>query len=91
MVAASLFTRPPLTQTVGQILMKKLELHHVEIKHKKNIAVYVDVFLQNENGEVYKLHTAMFEHELEICPTLRAVDPPSALVGGRDSENSAGN
>jgi hypothetical protein len=25
------------------------------------------------------------------CPTLRAVDPPSALVGGGDSENSAGN
>ena len=24
-------------------------------------------------------------------PTLRAVDPPSALVGGGDSENSAGN
>ena len=27
----------------------------------------------------------------EICPTLRAVDPPSALVGGDDSEKSAGN
>jgi len=29
--------------------------------------------------------------ELGICPTLRAVDPPSALVGGDNSENSAGN
>lgn len=27
----------------------------------------------------------------EFSPTLRAVDPPSALVGGGDSENSAGN
>lgn len=27
----------------------------------------------------------------EIRPTLRAVDPPSALVGGGNSENSAGN
>ncbi len=29
--------------------------------------------------------------ELGICPTLHAADPPSALVGGDDSENSAGN
>lgn len=27
----------------------------------------------------------------EIRPTLRAVDPPSALVGDGNSENSAGN
>jgi len=27
----------------------------------------------------------------KVLPTLRAVDPPSALVGGGDSENSAGN
>ena len=27
----------------------------------------------------------------ECFPTMRAVDPPSALVGGDNSENSAGN
>jgi hypothetical protein len=27
----------------------------------------------------------------KFCLTLRAVDPPSALVGGGNSENSAGN
>jgi hypothetical protein len=42
-------------------------------------------------SDVCELESVSYGGKYEFRPTLRAVDPPSALVGGGNSENSAGN
>lgn len=48
----------------------ELTLHHVEIRRIPGLAVYVDVFLQGSNGNVYKIHAGAFEFDLELSPNV---------------------
>lgn len=52
---------------------------------------FASSFLKDKDGKLTLIEISLIPAEMAIRPTLRAVDPPSALMGGDDSENSAGN
>lgn len=43
----------------------KLKLNKVKIDQKSNIAIYVDVYLLDENGKSYKLRASSFMFDLQ--------------------------
>ena len=44
----------------------KLKLKCCKIKQKGEIAIYADIFLEDEEKNTFKLHTSSFLFELEL-------------------------
>jgi len=43
----------------------KLSLHHTEIKQQNKNAIYLDVVFEDENKNLWKLHSSSFLYNLE--------------------------
>jgi hypothetical protein len=62
-----------------------------EYGSKCNLGYIIEVGKDGYSSDVCELESIRYGGKYEFRPTLRAVDPPSALVSAADSENSAGN
>ena len=74
-------------RVIGSMTETEMRINQL-LMEKKRVQKFYRAHIQEIDG-----HIANLRHWLntEGGRTLRAVDPPSALVGGGDSENTAGN
>jgi len=48
-------------KTKGKLIFEK-----IEIKQTRDIAIYLDIYFKDEDGNLYKMHTSSFLHDLKI-------------------------